>query len=175
MPWQCRMFPIVGTRMVEVNPPRGTLVGTTLLVDSSGHGWDIDDLPIGAMFAVPRHADREDEWPWWAAADEWLSDYYHAHNAHREPLLVKLPGRVVWCIDSKSWSGNVLGAGWAVTGNGPNITVSPSINCIGTYHGFLVNGVISDDCEGRQYHHDGRLIRPDEVAIAVPDCVTLCL
>jgi hypothetical protein len=29
------------------------------------------------------------------------------------------------------------------------LTLTPSINCVGSYHGFVTNGVISDDVEGR--------------------------
>lgn len=39
---------------------------------------------------------------------------------------------------------------WTRTGEPPNITVSPSINYMGFYHGWLCEGVLSDDCEGRQ-------------------------
>ncbi len=41
--------------------------------------------------------------------------------------------------------------GWTVTGEAPAITVAPSIDGIGVYHGFLRNGVISDDLEGRKF------------------------
>lgn len=32
----------------------------------------------------------------------------------------------------------------------PSLTITPSINCVGSYHGFVTNGVITDDCEGRR-------------------------
>lgn len=32
-----------------------------------------------------------------------------------------------------------------VIGQKPNITVHPSINCVGIYHGWLQHGVLSDD------------------------------
>lgn len=40
---------------------------------------------------------------------------------------------------------------WTVTGEWPNITVTPSINSVGRYHGWIQNGVITDDCEGRKF------------------------
>lgn len=43
------------------------------------------------------------------------------------------------------------GETWTVNGDPPNISVSPSINAVGDYHGWLQNGVLSDDCEGRRF------------------------
>ena len=34
---------------------------------------------------------------------------------------------------------------WTCTGEPPNVTVHPSINYGGLYHGWLQNGVLSDD------------------------------
>ncbi len=36
------------------------------------------------------------------------------------------------------------GRPWSVTGEPPNITVSPSINVVGIWHGWIRDGVISD-------------------------------
>jgi len=47
--------------------------------------------------------------------------------------------------------GRHYGDGWIVTGREPLITLSPSINIVGSYHGWLRDGVISDDCEGRRF------------------------
>lgn len=41
--------------------------------------------------------------------------------------------------------------GWVVTGEPPNLTMQPSIRVHGGWHGYITNGVISDDVEGRQY------------------------
>ena len=77
--------------------------------------------------------------------------YFQTHQANRKPLYVQLPDGP-FCVDSKVSNGN---HGWTVTGEPPNITVSPSINSSpgypDGYHGFLQNGVISDDLEGRKY------------------------
>lgn len=54
------------------------------------------------------------------------------------------------------------GSSWTVTGEAPNFTVSPSIRCFEIvhadgvmwrqgWHGWLQDGVLSDDCEGRTY------------------------
>jgi hypothetical protein len=47
--------------------------------------------------------------------------------------------------------GRHYGEGWLVTGTEPLITLSPSINIVGSYHGWIQNGIITDDCEGRKY------------------------
>lgn len=43
------------------------------------------------------------------------------------------------------------GDGWVVTGEIPLITLSPSINIVGSYHGYIQNGIIQEDCEGRKF------------------------
>jgi hypothetical protein len=48
---------------------------------------------------------------------------------------------------------------WTRTGDLPKVTATPSINAIGTYHGWLRDGVLTDDCEGRTYAESGRLIK----------------
>lgn len=81
-----------------------------------------------------------------------LSAYYWANNAGRKPLVVKLPGPNYFLIDGQCFdSGRGFYDGWTVSGTPPCITVQPSINLVGRYHGWLQNGVISDDCEGRNF------------------------
>ncbi|MGH2352482.1 MAG: hypothetical protein ACRDI2_23245 [Chloroflexota bacterium] len=78
-----------------------------------------------------------------------LSDQYLAGTIDRRPpLLVVLPNRDIFSIDSC-----ISGAtrGWEVSGDPPRITISPSINCVGRYHGWLRNGILSDDAEGRTF------------------------
>ena len=74
--------------------------------------------------------------------------YVRERMTRRRPLLVMMPNREVFCIDS-AVSGEWRG--WTVTGQAPCITVSPSINLVGRYHGWIQNGVISADCEGRTF------------------------
>jgi len=40
---------------------------------------------------------------------------------------------------------NVVIVGELVEGAKPDITVTPSMNAVGIYHGYLTNGVLSDD------------------------------
>lgn len=81
-----------------------------------------------------------------------LTAHYFKHNSGRPPLIVKLPGGLYFLIDGQCYSG-AKGHydGWKVSGKPPRITVKPSINFKGRYHGWLRDGVISDDCEGRKF------------------------
>lgn len=76
-----------------------------------------------------------------------LSVEYFEINSHRPPLIVILPSGDWFNIDS-----HVTGErhGWHVSGDAPDITVSPSINLVGIW--WLQNGIISDDCEGRSFN-----------------------
>lgn len=87
-----------------------------------------------------------------------LSDYYDAHNrASRPPLIVKIPGAYgTFNIDAPVSPGDRTTDarhGWEVTGTPPNVTVHPSINAVGHYHGWLKDGVLSDDVDGRTFEH----------------------
>lgn len=67
-------------------------------------------------------------------------------------LVMRLPGNGEWAIDGPSRSGG----GWTRTGEVPNITARPSILSYPSsagpgYHGWLTDGELSDDLEGRQY------------------------
>lgn len=66
----------------------------------------------------------------------------------RPPLLVILPCGHGWNVDARASGGD---RGWTVTGEPPDLTATPSIDCVGCFHGWLRNGVISDDLEGRKY------------------------
>jgi len=167
MSWPCKLLEIVGTREVRWEaPPGGGASGETRLLDTEGFAHAYHDLPPGTMFHVPESPIIEGTddrspwgWPWYWAKDEWLSDYYRQHNAHRRPLMVILPGRHLFLLDGQCWSGEKRYGGWTVSGDAPLITVSPSINIGGSYHGWLQNGVISDDCEGRKFDALGQAIR----------------
>lgn len=150
MVWQCRM--------VEYTK------------ESSGNSMKIGDMFYGptkeeyeADEAKPADEQIGLYWPYHFSKEKVLADYYKQNNSHRRPLLVMLPGHILFCVDGACWNtidGKIVySGGWTVTGEAPNITVSPSINCVGSYHGYLQNGVITDDCEGRKFDEDGRQIR----------------
>lgn len=73
-----------------------------------------------------------------------LSQFYRDNNQHRKPIMVKLPSNDYFCIDAPCYS-QERGSygGWTVTGEAPNISVSPSINLVDRWHGFLTGGVLT--------------------------------
>ncbi len=76
--------------------------------------------------------------------------YWRDWADKRPPIEVVCPDGNVWCIDRKSSNGD----GWRVTGDWPNITCTPSIDCApmgsrgGCYHGHLQNGEFTKDLAG---------------------------
>lgn len=87
-----------------------------------------------------------------------LSKHYLANVvAHRKPIIVHLQDRTnpahVFPFWIDSHPSDDPAAAWDVTvdlaslvvGQTPNITVAPSIDCRGAYHGFLQGGVLTDD------------------------------
>lgn len=155
MSWQCKLLEVVGTRNIRLDPAEnGGICGRTVFVTEDGQEIAFQDMLPGTMFYVPTDADMT-QWPWYNTTPGHLSDYYHQHNAGRRPLFVVLPGKELFLIDGQCWKDGRRYGGWEVSGEPPNITVSPSINIGGIYHGWLQNGVISDECEGRRYDAAG--------------------
>jgi hypothetical protein len=120
--------------------------------------WRINYHPDGP----PEHKRVGDMWPapWMVEgkygeteARKYLStSYYRDHFGKRPPLVVKLPDGSEFCVDSQYMTGGVgNGNGWTVTGTPPLITVAPSVNIVGSYHGWISNGEISNDVEGRSF------------------------
>lgn len=87
----------------------------------------IEDAPVGCM---------------WDAS--WLGDTWVGPDGLH--LTIKLPDGSEWIIDGPASNG----PGWQRTGIPPRITAQPSILSPG-YHGWLTDGVLSDDLEGREY------------------------
>lgn len=101
-----------------------------------GKLYILRDLPPGAV--------------WRCTWMEDIKDNPYA-NAWGEVWAVQLPCMVEFLIYGKSQDGR----GWNVSGELPRITVSPSILLQGgkdqAYHGYIVDGVIQEDCEGRKF------------------------
>lgn len=104
----------------------------------AGNGWEgpLRDAPIGAM---------------WDAS--WMPDGDAWRGADGRCLVVRLPDGSDWMVDGPASNSQT---GWQRTGEPPLITASPSIlsHPVGGkrgYHGFLQNGVLTDDLEGRTY------------------------
>lgn len=90
------------------------------------------ELPPGAIWRVT----------WW----ENIPQNKYADPAAKVWALM-LPGGAEWLIYGPASDGGK----WTVQGELPDITVAPSINQPGIYHGNLKGGVITQDCEGRQF------------------------
>jgi hypothetical protein len=90
--------------------------------------------------------------PWYLQSDHeryYLSDYYLNNvKGKRPPIVVRLPSGRDFCVDGRTRGDS---SGWVVTGDAPNITVHPSINHVGKYHGWLQSGMLSEDVEGRTF------------------------
>lgn len=136
--------------------------------------WTCRFVPDPPLNDPDFHRTREVGMMWWLPWDDPdIRSYYleHAlsrqyletHLLRRHPIIVVLPGIVPVCLDEKycggHWGDNPTGEGWQVTGEPPKVTVQPSINLVGVYHGWLHDGVLSDDVEGRRYDARGALIR----------------
>lgn len=89
-------------------------------------GWRDDGAPAGAMWDAPWHHDIAD----WVGPDGMS-------------LNVMLPDGTPWFIDGPSRTGGH----WTRTGTPPNVTARPSI-LSPHYHGWLTDGVLSDDLDG---------------------------
>lgn len=90
-----------------------------------------------------------------------LTEQYWRDNApRRKPVVLALPilyyggirGVTPFLVDGKCFdSSRGHYDGWIVTGEAPVLTVSPSIHMVGRYHGWLREGVLSDDVDGRTF------------------------
>lgn len=120
--------------------------------------WKINTIDRDRVF--------EGEWPPIGSAYEasmpdlskrdeyWLSDHYWENvYPRRGPWWVMLPMKdihgelVPWpfCLDSPP-STDVHGS-WAIIGELANVTVTPSIHAVGSYHGWITAGEVSDYAE----------------------------
>jgi hypothetical protein len=75
----------------------------------------------------------------------WLSSKYWAlPEPRRLPIVVVLPNGVWFCVDQQA-SGNrgqPEEPGWDVSGSIDCLTVKPSINIVGSWHGYLTDGIL---------------------------------
>lgn len=110
------------------------------------------------VFRVPAQGGREvllrhDDDPssigamWWA---RWLPRAWWGPEG-QGCLCVMTPAGM-WPIDGPATGpdGDSRPGVWTRVGEPPAITVSPSINLPGRYHGFLRDGALTDDVEGRR-------------------------
>jgi hypothetical protein len=132
MPWKC--FAIKAIRMTDwESTPHGGQCRRMMFTLPDGREVGFDELPPGAMW----HSDQQPRESYLAGADS---------------IQVKLPGPTIWSMNRPGTNG----CKWDVSGEIPNVTASPSINFVGLYHGWVQNGVVSDDVEGRKFDEMGR-------------------
>lgn len=94
------------------------------------NGEELLPAPIGAMW--------DGDWFKDCSLDSGLK---YDRNADGIVLIVRTPGGD-WVIDGPSFENGKESGFWTRTGKVPNITVTPSINIVGKYHGFLKNGYL---------------------------------
>jgi hypothetical protein len=130
--WQCFMVEKTGTMKWRPTSDGTGRVGIPYYrrLDTGEIFLADPGLPIGAMYY----------------SDE-LYDTKRGVGPDGKCLYVVTPGGH-WPIDHPS-SGN--GPGWTRTGTPPHVTAMPSINFVGRYHGWLSDGVLSPDLDGRTY------------------------
>jgi len=101
----------------------------------------VEQHPNGFVFRMPGNPAWSLQWDDLKPGAMWF-DYRFQEPGDVPRLTCKLPSNVEWLIDSRSWKR---------TGEPPNVTVTPSINHQGQYHGHLTDGVLTDDTEGRKF------------------------
>lgn len=78
-------------------------------------------------------------------------DAYWFRGNHQGPdgraWTIRLPGGHEWLAYGPDRDGDK----WRIEGTMPEISVHPSINMPGIYHGGIKGGTISDDCDGRKF------------------------
>lgn len=96
-----------------------------------GREYALRDAPAGAIWDEPWNAD-------------------HWHGADGRCLGLMLPDGSSWIIDGPASNAPGKLPGWDRSGQPPRLTARPSI-LTPRYHGWLTDGVLSDDLEGRVY------------------------
>lgn len=110
---------------------------------------EVDRRTPGVLFYAP-----------WLRERTSLSVQYRRDWADkRDPICLVIPGYGPTCLDQEyyPYTPGQERCGWTITGDAPLLTASPSLG-IGSrdgggwwYHGWLRNGVLSDDVDGRVF------------------------
>lgn len=116
---------------------------------------DFDDTDAqkkpGALWRIPLDHRYTDETvydvstTWGALYHDMLSPEFRV-SGRDFTYCLRLPDGTAWNLDMKS---STSLSGWTVTGEAPKLTAHPSVNVIGSYHGWLVDGELSDDLDRR--------------------------
>jgi hypothetical protein len=108
---------------------------------------DYSQVPIGGTWKIPLDYKYEEETfeEFWR---DFLSNEFRA-SGRNYVIYIRLPSGTDFCPDFKATDKRKNG--WTVTGELPRISVSPSVNEVGRYHGWIKEGVLSDDLDGRVF------------------------
>ncbi len=138
MSWKC--FNVTAIRRGEWEATEsGGRIQELFYTLPDGREVAFKDLPVGAMF----HTDMIPP----------LDDGYQLYK-NDPSLCVVIPGKSIWNMHHKGTDGGH----WKIVGDAPNITATPSINFAGLYHGWVRDGVVTDDCDGRKFDEGGNRI-----------------
>jgi len=127
---------------------------------SGADGWrcylavpgDLRARPGAVTSGEPCMVDLDDRYGAFCLRTLLSAEYRRDWLGRRLPLFVLLPNGEEFSPDfAYAWARGKEQQGWTATGTPPLLTVQPSINCIGRYHGWLQGGLLSPDLEGRRY------------------------
>jgi hypothetical protein len=76
-----------------------------------------------------------------------LSREFH-DSGRTSCIIIRLPDLTEWNVDFKATDSD---QGWKVSGSWPNISIHPSVDIQNSFHGWIINGIISDDLSGRVF------------------------
>lgn len=110
-----------------------------MVAHDDSDAWEKRDTP-GACWTMETFLEPQNRH---RLSPEYLRDW----DGKRPPLMICTPDGNWWMVDCLSSNGV---SGWTITGEPPNLTAHPSIGS-SDYHGWLKDGVLSDDLEGRSY------------------------
>lgn len=138
MPWRC--YPILSIRRASTGDGGSELL-FTIPDDVGGGEVDIDNLPPGGMF----HSSMAPPFTSGRAFDDGIPSF-----------VVCVPGKSLWQMHHPGTDGRSI---WKITGEIPIVTAHPSIHYVGIYHGWLKDGIVSEDVDGRRFDDLGRPLR----------------
>lgn len=145
MPWPIRMMPSVDA--VYAAEQRGECSFGMAVVQSMGTGFAFsDDYKERAARSCGQVPSRDNPDRRWEVV--WVR--LPCHSQPDSPLPeMRYEGQ--WFVPDKRYEFDGEVNQWTVVGEWPKVTVSPSIRCPGSYHGYISDGVLSDDCDDRKF------------------------
>lgn len=148
MRWKC--FLVKSIRQGDWQPlPSGGRIRRLYYTLPDGREVEFEALPVGAMYDC-------NQLPTELVVGGILGSKPQGVRKTRTGLCVVLPGKTIWNMMQPGTRDNCV---WTIKGEPPNVSAHPSIDCTGIYHGWVKDGFVSDDLNGRKFGDDGYLIR----------------